>query len=162
MNLMFCLRRAQRLYGSRVASYRDEGPMTWAELYDRAHRAAAFLRDFGIKKGDRVAVWMLNSHEYLEMYFATMIAGIVIVPLNTRWHESDVAFTIEDSGSVALIVDDRFAPMAASVPRPPHVIYAGRAECPEGMIAYGHSATKYDFEEPGEDDLSGLFYTSGT
>jgi long-chain acyl-CoA synthetase len=162
MNLMFCLRRARQLYGSKVASYREQGPMTWTELYDRSHRAAAFLRDLGIQKGDRVAVWMLNSHEYLELYFATMIAGIVIVPLNTRWHESDVAFTLSDSESVALIVDDRFAPLVASVPRPRHVIYAGGGACPEGMIAMSHGDSTHQFEEPHEDDLAGLFYTSGT
>jgi long-chain acyl-CoA synthetase len=162
MNVLFCLRRAKQLHGSKVASYREEGSITWNEFYDRAYRAAAFLRDLGIQKGDRVAVWMLNSHEYLELYYATAIAGIVIVPLNTRWHESDVAFTLNDSGSVALIVDDRFAPQAANVPRPQHLIYAGRCECPDGMAAYGHSDSKHNFDEPDPEDLVGLFYTSGT
>ena len=70
---------------------------------------AAYLRDLGIEKGDRVAVWMLNSHEYLELYFATAIAGIVIVPINTRWHVSDVDFALADSGAKALFVDQSFA-----------------------------------------------------
>ena len=162
MNLLYCLRRAKDFYGASVASYRDEGCMTWNEFYDRVHRAAAFFRDLGIQKGDRVAVWMLNSHEYLELYYATAIAGIVIVPLNTRWHESDVAFTLADSESVALIVDDRFAPEISKVPRPQHVIYAGRGACPDGMTSYGYSNAKHRFDEPDSEDLVGLFYTSGT
>ena len=108
-------------------------------------RAAAFLRDLGLRKGDRAAVWMLNSHEYLELYHATAMAGIVIVPLNTRWHENDVAFTLQDSEAEALIVDDRFAPMVANVPRPKHVIYAGSGPCPEGMIPYSHSDSSAPF-----------------
>jgi len=162
MNLLYCLRRAKDFYGTSVASYRDEGSMTWNDFYDRVHRAAAFFRDLGIQKGDRVAVWMLNSHEYLELYYASAIAGIVIVPLNTRWHESDVAFTLSDSESTALIVDDRFAPDVAKVPRPKHVIYAGRGACPDGMIAYGYSDAHHKFDEPDPEDLVGLFYTSGT
>src|SRR5262249_16417696 len=162
MNVLYCLRRAKEFYGSNVASYRESGSMTWNEFYDRVHRAAAFLRDLGIQKGDRVAVWMLNSHEYLELYYATALAGIVIVPLNTRWHESDVAFTLTDSDSVALSVDDRFAPEVAKVPKPQRVIYAGSLSCPEGMIPYGHSDAAYKFDEPDEQDLVGLFYTSGT
>jgi long-chain acyl-CoA synthetase len=162
MNMLFCLRRAKDFYGSHVASYRDEGPMTWSQFYDRVYRAAAFLRDLGIQKGDRVAVWMLNSHEYLELYYATAMAGIVIVPLNTRWHESDVAFTLTDSESVALIVDQRFAPMVDKVPRPRHVIYAGGGACPDGMAPYGCSDVAHNFEEPDSEDLVGLFYTSGT
>ena len=162
MNLMFCLRRAKHFHGANVASIAPEGPITWTDLYHRVHRAAAFLNDLGIRKGDRVAVWMLNSHEYLELYFATMIAGIVIVPLNTRWNESDVAFTLTDSESIALIVDDRFAPMVQNVPRPQHVIYAGPGVCPAGMTPYGYSDSPHVFPEPHEDDLAGLFYTSGT
>ena len=94
-------------------------------------RAAAFLRDLGIQKGDRVAVWMLNSHEYLELYYATAMAGIVIVPLNTRWHESDVAFTLTDSDSVALIVDQSFAPLVESS-RAPTRHLRGRWRVPAG------------------------------
>ncbi len=162
MNPMFSLRRAKQLYGANIASYREEGPMTWAEFYDRVHRAAAFLRDLGIQKGDRVAVWMLNSHEYLEIYYATLIAGVIIVPLNTRWHESDVAFSISDSGSVALVVDNQFAARAAGIRGPLYIIFAGRGPCPAGMTAYAYSETKHRFEEPDPDDLVGLFYTSGT
>jgi long-chain acyl-CoA synthetase len=162
MNVLYCLRRAKNFYGTAVASYRDEGSMTWNEFYDRVHRAAAYFRDLGIQKGDRVAVWMLNSHEYLEIYYATALAGIVVVPLNTRWHESDVDFTLKDSESIALIVDDRFAPEVAKVTRPKIVIYAGRNACPDGMIPYGHADSKHSFDEPDPEDLVGLFYTSGT
>src|SRR5271168_2316826 len=112
MNILYCLRRAKQFHGEAVASFREEGSttkqITWNEFYDRVQRAAAHFRDLGIQKGDRVAIWMLNSHEYLELYYATALAGIVIVPLNTRWHENDVAFSLNDSDSVAVIVDDAF------------------------------------------------------
>jgi long-chain acyl-CoA synthetase len=170
MNVLYCLRRAKQLHGSSVASYREQESatqkITWNEFYDSVHRAAAYLRDLGIQKGDRVAVWMLNSHEYLELYYATALAGIVIVPLNTRWHESDVDFTLKDSESIALIVDHRFAPSVAHLAHAPRVIYvgndAGQGACPPGMTPYGYSDAVYNFDEPDEQDLVGLFYTSGT
>jgi long-chain acyl-CoA synthetase len=162
MNVLYCLRRANQIYGTNVASQASEGPLTWSQFYDRVCRAAAFLRDLGIQKGDRVAVWMLNSNEYLELYYATAMAGIVIVPLNTRWHESDVAFTLQDADSVALIVDDRFAPQASAMAIAPRLIYAGSGECPKGMVRYGYSDATHVFEEPLEEELAGLFYTSGT
>ena len=162
MNVVYCLRRARELFAHSIASHSPEGPVTWAQFGQQVDRAAAFLRDLGLKKGDRAAVWMLNSHEYLELYHATAMAGIVIVPLNTRWHENDVAFTLQDSEAEALIVDQRFAPMVANVPRPKHVIYAGSGPCPEGMIPYTHSDSQHRFEEPAVEDLVGLFYTSGT
>src|SRR5271166_5789051 len=101
MNVLYALRRAKQFYGLNPAS----GGYTWSEFYDRAHRRAAFLRGAGIEKGDRLAVWMLNSHDYLELYFATAIAGIAIVPINTRWNAADVDFTLTDSEATALAVD---------------------------------------------------------
>jgi acyl-CoA synthetase (AMP-forming)/AMP-acid ligase II len=162
MNALFCLRQAKQFHGAKPASYREEGPITWSEFHDRVHRAGAFLRDLGLSRGDRVAVWMLNSHEYLELYYATSLAGVVIVPLNTRWHENDVAFTLEDSGAAALIVDDAFVNASSKIPRSPRLIFAGRGQCPGGMTPYGYSDTAYAFDEPDPEDLVGLFYTSAT
>lgn len=147
MNVLFALRRAKKLFGSNPAS----GGYTWSEFYDRAYRGAAFLRGLGIEEGDRVAAWMLNSHEYTELYFATVIAGIVIVPINTRWHVKDVDFTLADSGAKAVVVDQHFAARVGELSNPPQVILGG-----------GHSDAEVSFTEPDENDLIGLFYTSGT
>ena len=166
MNILYCLRRAKQFHGDSTASYRQEAlttqSVTWSEFYDRVHRAAAYFRDLGIQHGDRVAIWMRNSHEYLELYYATAIAGIVVVPLNTRWNESDVDFALKDSDAVALIVDGHFAPLVERLAHAPKVIYAGAGASPVGMIPYGYSDASYAFDEPDEQDLVGLYYTSGT
>src|SRR3984957_14521231 len=124
MNVLFSLRRAKQLYGSNPAS----GGFTWSEFYDLVYRKAAFLRGQGIEKGDRLAVWMLNSHEYLELYFATAIAGIVIVPINTRWHVKDVDFTLADAGAKALFVDQHFGSKVGELRHAPPVL----TSCAEG------------------------------
>src|SRR5580692_2340416 len=134
MNILYCLRRAQQFHGSKIASYREDSPVTWCEFAERVARVAAFLLALGIEKGDRLAIWMLNSHEYLELYYATAIAGIVIVPLNTRWHPDDAAFAIADSGAVALVVDDRFVPSVEKLPAQQKIIYVGSGPCPAGLI----------------------------
>ncbi len=148
MNVLYSLRHAKQLFGQSPAS----GGYTWNQFYDRVHRQAAFLREKGIAKGDRLAVWMLNSHEYMELYFATAIAGIVIVPINTRWNASDVDFTLADSGASALVVDSHFASRTAELTHAPEIL----------VSPVGDSDAAISFEEPHEDDLLGLFYTSGT
>jgi long-chain acyl-CoA synthetase len=165
MNILYCLRRARQYYGRNVASHGEEGSITWEEFYDRVHRAAAFLRELGIQKGDRVAVHMLNSHRYLELFYATAIAGVVIVPLNTHWNDDDVAYALKDSGAVALAVDDSLTPSSGNIDNASHLqhlIYAGNGACPAGMVAYGYSDVSHTFEEPGPEDLACLVYTSGT
>jgi long-chain acyl-CoA synthetase len=147
MNVLYALRRAKRFFGANRAS----GGYTWNEFYDRVHRRAAFLRGSGIEKGDRLAVWMLNSHDYLELYWATAIAGIAIVPINTRWNNADVDFTLQDSEAKALVVDDTFACRISELKHAPLVLTK-----PE------YSDAHVSFDEPDEGDLVGLFYTSGT
>jgi long-chain acyl-CoA synthetase len=158
MNVLYCLRRANQHFGSGDAS----GSFTWSELYERIRQRAAFLRGLGLKKGDSVAVWMLNSHEYFELYYATAMAGLLIVPLNTRWNASDVDFTLNDSEAKALVVDEAFASKLECISCPPHVIFAGAGDCPPGLVPLGCGDTSMSFDEPDEEDLVGLFYTSGT
>jgi long-chain acyl-CoA synthetase len=147
MNVLFSLRRARQFHGSKPAG----GGFTWSEFYERVYRSAAYLRGLGIEKGDRLAVWMLNSHEYLETYFAAAVAGIVIVPVNTRWNARDVDFTLADSDAKAVMVDDCFAAKAGELKHAPRI-----------LKGCGYSDAAVDFDEPHEDDLAGLFYTSGT
>lgn len=147
MNVLYGLRRAKQFFGASPAG----GGYTWSELYGRVHRRAAFLRGMGIEKGDRLAVWMLNSHDYLELYFATAMAGIAIVPVNTRWNAADVDFTLSDSEAKALAVDEHFGCRIGELKHAPRVLSQ-----PE------YSDAPVSFDEPDEDDLVGLFYTSGT
>jgi len=50
MNILYCLRRAQQFHGSKVASYRQESPITWSEFAERVGRVAAYLLDLGISR----------------------------------------------------------------------------------------------------------------
>jgi fatty-acyl-CoA synthase len=64
---------------------RDErGTFTVAELAQRVQRVAGGLAAWGVQPGDRVAISMRNSREWLEAWFAIAHAGAVLVPLNTR------------------------------------------------------------------------------
>ena len=96
---------------------------------------------------------MLNSHTIIWSFiFATgKIAGIAIVPINTRWNNADVDFTLADSEAKALVVDECFACRVGGLKHAPR-IFSG----PE------YSDAPVAFDEPDEDDLVGLFYTSGT
>ena len=118
---------------------------------------AAALREWGVKKNDRVAVWMRNSPEYLELYFAVALVGGVIVPVNTRWSEAEIGFVLGDSESRLLMVDEAFREKAAQVKATVETLE--EALTPEAL---GEGTAGAGFEEPEEDDLAGLFYTSGT
>jgi long-chain acyl-CoA synthetase len=167
MNVLYALRRAKCFHGDRTAILDGDRSLTYREFYERVVRAANALRALGVKRGDRVAALLLNSPEYLELYFACALIGAVIVPINTRWSAADVAFTLRDSESTLLALDDCFASMRSQLDHPCTFLYAGRASCPEGMEDYAAMVAAASPQEPlgpepDEHDLVGLFYTSGT
>ena len=171
MNVPYCLRRAERFHGNNIAIYHEGSKVTYRELAAQVACSARKLIESGARKGDRVALLMLNSPQYLDFYFSVPLTGAMLVPLNTRWHRNEFVFTLADSGSKILLVDDHFTPLVPqireSLPQLETYIYVGTGECPPGLVDWreiqpGRTSAAAQFEEPNEDDIAGLFYTSGT
>ena len=142
---------------------------TWAESIDRVARLAAGLRSLGIAEGDRVAMLSLNSDRYHEYLFAVPWAGAVLNPVNTRWSKAEIVYSLIDSGTRVLIVDDAFGSIAGELLEEcddlETAIYAGDGPTPQGMLGY---ESLIEANDPiadayrGGDDLAGIFYTGGT
>jgi long-chain acyl-CoA synthetase len=165
----YCLRRAKSFYGDNIAIEHESRKVTYRDFYALVECSARKLVALGAAKGDRVAVLMLNSPEYLELYYSAAMAGALIVPLNTRWHLNEIVFTLSDSGSKILIVDDRFAGLVpeihAALPAIERFVYVGGGVCPDGLVDWrsvSAASEPKSFPEPDENDVAGLFYTSGT
>jgi fatty-acyl-CoA synthase len=76
---------------------------TFAELDERTTRLANGLLGSGLTPGDRIAAWMEDGVEYVELYLATAKAGLVIVPVNARYRAAEARHLVEDSGSRMLV-----------------------------------------------------------
>src|ERR1022692_561501 len=170
MDVLYALRRARQLHPDAIAAYDGERSINFGEFADRVTRTANALRDLGVQPGDRVAVLMLNSLRYFELYHAVPLAGAVIVPINIRWNPAEISFGLSDSGTRLLVVDDYFARLApalsASLPELQY-LFAGDGACPAGMADYearlaAASGAAHDAPLPDEDDVVALFYTSGS
>jgi len=130
----------------------------FSELDRRCRALAAAMAALGLGRGDRIALLMANGHAYIESYVALPAAGFVIVPINTRLADPEIAYILSDAGVRALITD-----------RPPsgveevveHVIRA--PDDYEALIATTEPLGDLsDLHEVSENDLAGLFYTGGT
>ncbi|MGC9951414.1 MAG: long-chain fatty acid--CoA ligase [Bryobacteraceae bacterium] len=170
MDVLYALRRARQLHADAVAAHDGDRSITFAEFTDRVTRTAGALRDLGVQPGDRVAVLMLNSPRYFELYHAVPLAGAIIVPINIRWNPAEIGFGLADSGSRLLVVDDYFARVApalsAGLPELQY-LFAGNGACPAGMADYeAHLAVAAPAAlygpPPDENDVVALFYTSGS
>ena len=82
--LAHILQRAIALYPERTAVIDGASRFTYRQLGERVHRLAGALLRIGLKRGDRVAILDLNSHRYLEAYYACAHAGLAFMPVNSR------------------------------------------------------------------------------
>src|SRR5258708_12485496 len=111
------------------------GPrLTYRELWDRAARVAGGLRSGGVRRGDRVALRLGNGVDWALAFFGAMLAGGVVVPVNTRLTEPEVDYVVSDSGAS-------------------YVVAPGEP-LPDG--------DPLAVDDPGPDDPAAIFYTSAT
>src|SRR5262245_23964361 len=103
--------RAARLWGGREALAFQGRRWTFANLDAGVDAAAKGLLNLGIAPGDMVALWMVNRPEWLHAMFAIMKIGAVLVPVNTRFRTSDMAYVLGQSDAVAVILGERSGPV---------------------------------------------------
>ena len=102
-----------------------DGPLrlSFAEVVDRIRCAAGAFAEFGIDKGDRVAIWAPNSAEWMIAAFGIMTAGGVLVPVNTRFKADEAADIIARSGAKAVMIQKGFLDQDYALP----------SRCPTGL-----------------------------
>src|SRR6266700_7478787 len=89
MNVTQGLRRVLQTNPEGIATIDGDRRRSWREIGERVARLAGGLQGLGVKRGDRVAVLMLSSDRYLELYLGIAWAGAVIVPTNIRWSHAE-------------------------------------------------------------------------
>jgi acyl-CoA synthetase (AMP-forming)/AMP-acid ligase II len=103
------LRVHAKNYPSKVALKDWRGKtLTYPELDSRTNRLANGLLRLGLHKGDRVAVMLFNCAEFVEVDCALAKSGLVVVPINWRYIDKEVAFVVDNSDAKALIVGEDF------------------------------------------------------
>src|SRR6184192_374720 len=97
---------------------------TYPELFGRALRATRGLHELGIGAGDRVALLLRNSIEFLEASIATVPLGASAVPINWHWRSEEIAHVLGDSRAKALVVHaDLWPEIADSVPDAMSIVF---------------------------------------
>ncbi|MDD4802571.1 MAG: AMP-binding protein [Syntrophomonas sp.] len=150
-----------------IAKFRLE--MTWREFDDKANRFANLLINKGIKKGDQVAILLMNCLEWLPIYFGILKAGALAVPLNFRYTADEIKYCLELAEADALIFGPEFIGRVETIfDQIPNVklrLFAGD-NCPSFAESYERltkecSAISPDVSINDEDDAA-LYFSSGT
>jgi len=103
-------KRANRWPEHPVTAYRAEDDryvkVTWSEFYDHMASLVQFLRDNGIRKGDRLAVFSRNSYQMLVWEMAVTSMGAITVPIFAGYDVDSAGYILNHSEPKALFVDD--------------------------------------------------------
>lgn len=97
---------AARKYPNNTYTIFNGGTRTYAKVKDTADRVANFLASRGIKKGDRVAIFLPNIPHYPEIYFGILKTGAVCVTCNPMYTSSELNYQLNDAGALAVFVMD--------------------------------------------------------
>jgi len=146
------------------------GRFTYAELDARATAVAKALRHgFGLAAGDRLGLLAGNSVEFLDLFFAALKSGVVLVPLSTRLTPRELAPIVHDSGMRALVYDgatlEAVRGLRPLVALERWVTIDERAAPADETLAAlvdGSRAEPWTPVRSGPEDLACLLYTSGT
>src|SRR5438105_4146311 len=109
MNLGRALEVTARRFPERTAVSWGHRVLTYAAFDRRTNALAHGLASLGVRRGDRVAVFMRNRPELLETMYACFKGAYCLVPLNSRFTASDVEYHVADSGAVAIVADQEGA-----------------------------------------------------
>lgn len=77
--------------------------LTYEQLRDRRDRFVHLLRDAGVEHGDRVGIILLNSLDYVALYFAIARMGAIAVRVNFRLSPAELSYIINDSGCSVVV-----------------------------------------------------------
>lgn len=134
---------------------------SYGRLLERAERFAAALRQQGVSKGERVALFLGNSPDFLAAYLGAHLAGAVVVPVNTAYKRTELRHIFEEAGVRLCLTDAERRPeiegVRGGLPKLGAVVEVG-----EGLQELLDGAGPYDRRLPGGDDLATIAYTSGT
>ena len=152
----------------KVYLYFQDQEVTYRELDQRANQVANGMMGFGIRKGDKVCVFLTNSPEFLYIWFGLNKIGLIMVPINLSLKEREIAYIVNHSEAKAIFAQSIHHPLLERV----------KKECPnlQRIITIGNRIPgTIHFEswlprqkeilnpvEIDEDDDAVYVYTSGT
>jgi malonyl-CoA/methylmalonyl-CoA synthetase len=134
---------------------------SYGRMLERAERFAAALKGRGVAPGERVALFLGNSPDFLAAYLGTHLAGAVVVPVNTAYKTTELRHIFDDAGVRFCLTDVERRPemerVRGELPELQTVVEAG-----DGLEELLDGAGPYERALPDGGDLATIAYTSGT
>lgn len=147
--------------------YRRE--ITWHVFNEKANRFAQLLISRGVKKGDKVAILLMNCLEWLPIYFGILKTGALAVPMNFRYSAEEIQYCLDLSESKVLVFGPEFIGrienIAEEISKNRLLFYVG-GNCPSFAEDYDKLTSNCASVSPGieirDEDDAAIYFSSGT
>ena len=106
--LFYFLEESARKYPDRACTIFKGAEISYKEMNDLTDRIAAAITDLGIKKGDRVGIFMPNTPQFVMVYFGILKAGGVVVATNPLYTPPEIEHQASDAGIELMFVMSNF------------------------------------------------------
>lgn len=162
------LERNARNRGDKVAIIFNDRTYTYKEYNEQVNRMAHALIQFGVKKGDKIALMMKNSDLFIFVYYAILKAGAVAVPINFRLTAHEVSYILNNSDSRIVFADEDYKELIYKASEGNEKlelqVICGANKLENQMLLTEFQSSKVenpDLDVLEEDDAE-ILYTSGT
>ena len=143
--------------------------LTWGEFDRIANRFANLLLSRGIKKGDKVAILLMNCIEWLPIYFGILRTGALAVPMNYRYTADEILYCADLADVDVLVFGPEFIGRVEEICdrmyKVKYKFYVGD-DCPSFSESYNKLINYTSEREPGvtlyDDDYAAIYFSSGT
>ena len=144
--------------------------ISWSVFNEKANRFANALMERGIKKGDKVAILLMNCIEWLPIYFGILKTGALAVPLNFRYSSDEIEYCLNLAECDALVFGPEFIgrveDIVESISRNRLLIFAGNQQSPTFSEDYNDMTLDCSSQSPNvelcENDFAAIYFSSGT
>lgn len=168
MTIRQFVENAAQKNGQKTFLYYGAKEVTYIDLDQNINRYASAMKGQGVHKGDRVAMMMTNSPEFLYLWLGLAKMGAVAVPLNTAYRAKEIQYALSHSQSRMIVANGTFAEaikqVQPSCPALETTIFTGQVPSGElSLTSLAEEAPPMPPEyNPSEDDPVMIIYTSGT
>lgn len=161
MNLFLAFQATAQTHASKTAIFWAQEELPYGTLLGASVTLAnRLLSEFGVRSGDRVALWMKNRPEFVPCVFAILRAGGVVVPVNNFLKPHEVNYIVADCGANVLITDSELGCHTPALLKAR--LGLAVVEADNVLQQFQMPASTEPTPKRSESDLAVLIYTSGT
>ncbi len=164
-NLYEVVSTQAKVHSRKAALFVDDEKISYAEILDKVDKLAAYLTQKDIKEGDRVALFLRNSPEFIYTIFAVSKIGAISVPVNTFLKSEELDYILNDSSAKLLVASEVYQEVVSQNSVCQNILWEGVSSKEKKYSSFEDAfmiKAEVTQAERSLNDCAVIIYTSGT